>query len=46
MMLNEEKWGKDWSNTIVADSHTEWEVAAYFKGLADGILSQGSVQHS
>lgn len=49
MMLNEERWGKDWSDTLVADFHcyTEWWVtAAYHKGLTDGILSQGAVQHS
>lgn len=44
MMLDEEKWGKDWSSIVVAESHcyTKWEVtAACFKGLTDGILSQG-----
>lgn len=49
MMLDEEKWHKDWSETSVADSHcsTEWKVTAtYYRGLTDGILSQGSVQHS
>lgn len=48
-MLDEEKWHKDWSETSVADSHcyTEWKVTAtYYRGLTDGILSQGSVQHS
>lgn len=43
-MLNEEKWAKGWSNTVVPESHcyTEWEVTATcFKGLTDGILSQG-----
>lgn len=49
MMLNEEMRGKEWSNTVLVDSHcyTEWKVtAAYFKGLTDGVLSQGSVQRS
>lgn len=48
MMLNEEMRGKEWSNTVLVDSRcTEWKViAAYFKGLTDDVLSQGSVQHS
>lgn len=63
-MLNEEKWGKGWSNTLVADSLLHVVIlsilytvycyyllsnkvtAAYYNGLTNGILSQGSVQHS
>jgi len=48
MMLNEESWGKDWSDTFVADfcCYTEQRVTvAYCKALTGSILSQGTVQH-
>lgn len=49
MILNEKKWAKGWSDSLVADfrCYPEWRAtAAYHKGLTGGMLSQRAVQHS